>query len=160
MIVVIMGVAGSGKTTVGRMLADEMSWGFVDADDIHPLANIEKMRDGVPLTDDDRAPWLRSLRIILLAHEASDESLVLACSALTEGFRAALRTGVDDLRFVLLQAEIDVIAQRLVQREHHFFKAELLDSQFVALEVPLDAIVVNASQSPHAIVAHIRRELR
>jgi len=155
MIVVIMGVAGVGKTTVGRMLAGRLGWTFVDADDLHPAANIAKMARGEPLTDEDREPWLESIVRKLADLVARGESAVLACSALRHAFRERLRSAGNDVRFVYLRAPQDVIASRLRTRANHFFKPDLLQSQLDALEEPADALTVDASQSPESIVARI-----
>ena len=147
MIIVVMGVAGSGKTTVGRLLARRLGWPFFDADDFHPAANIEKMRRGGPLTDSDREAWLEALRAI--------QSGVIACSALKQKYRDQL----DGACFVYLKADRELLKQRLNERRGHFFPPELLDTQITALEEPGDAIVIDAGGEPEVIVAEIRRSL-
>ena len=152
MIVVVMGVTGSGKTTVGRALAERLEWPFYDADDLHPAANVEKMRRGVALTDDDRTPWLAALRSLLNELDARDA--VLACSALRRQFRAQLNEG-HDVRFVYLQADPHRIAARLAARRGHFMNPSLVQSQFEALEEPEDAITLDANLERHALVERI-----
>jgi gluconokinase len=155
MIVVIMGVAGAGKTTVGRLLAGRLHWPFVDADDLHSEANIAKMSRGEPLTDQDREPWLEAIERKLADLDSRGDSAVLACSALRRAFRDRLRQAGGDVRFVHLRAAEDVIAARLRAREAHFFRAGLLQSQFDALEEPDDALVVDAAPPPDAIVTRL-----
>lgn len=151
MIVILMGVAGSGKTTIGRRLAQDLNWESFDADDFHPAANVEKMRRGEPLTDDDRVSWLAALRGLL----ERQTSAVLACSALKKAYRERL-TGA---RFVYLKADRSLLERRLDERHGHFFNPELLDSQLAALEEPGDAVIVDAGNDPNVIVQAIRREL-
>ncbi len=146
-----MGVAGSGKTTVGRLLAQELGCEFFDADDFHPVANVEKMRQGGALTDADREGWLTALRALL----DRQTSAVLACSALKKAYRDELA----GTRFVYLRADRALLEQRLDERRGHFFNPKLLDSQLATLEEPGDAIVVDAGGDPAAIVATIRRSL-
>ena len=146
-----MGVAGSGKTTVGRLLAQELGWPFFDADDFHSAANVEKMRRGEPLTDDDRMSWLAALRA-LVEQQASG---VLACSALKKAYREQLAGA----RFVYLKANRLLLERRLDERRGHFFNPELLDSQLATLEEPGDAVIVDGGNDPNIIVQAICREL-
>jgi gluconokinase len=142
MIVVLMGVSGSGKSTVGTALAARLGWPMIDADDLHPAANVEKMRAGTPLTDEDRAPWLD--RVVDAARAASVRSgnVVLACSALKQRYRDRIRQA-GDVRFVHLTGRADVIAERLAARRHRYMPASLLASQIATLEAPGDAIVID-----------------
>ena len=160
MVVIIIGVSGAGKTTIGKELAARQGWTFYDADNFHPAANVEKMRRGVGLTDADRKPWLRQLRALIdeVLHEGV--SAVLACSALKESYRDWLRTG--GVRFVYLEASRVLIRERLTEREGHYAKADLLKSQFAALEEPApdEAVVVSAAQPPEAIVDEIEAALQ
>jgi gluconokinase len=159
MIIVLMGVAGSGKTTVGRALAARLGCAFFDADDFHPAENIARMHAGVPLTDADREPWLASLCALVERVDAAGEDVVLACSALRARFRARLRAAANDLRYVYLRADRNVIARRLGARAGHFMSADLLGSQFAALEEPDDALVLDASRTPAELAAEIERSL-
>ena len=155
MVIVLMGVAGSGKTTTGRQLAAELGWSFYDADDLHPRANVEKMSRGVPLNDADRKPWLESLRDLIRACLARDENAVLACSALKETYRAYLL--IDErVKLVYLKGDFALIQQRLKSRPAHFMKPELLASQFAALEEPAHALHVDIAAPPAEIVKTIR----
>lgn len=158
MVIVVMGVAGSGKTTVGSLLARELHWEFADGDDFHSPANIAKMRAGIPLTDADRAPWLDTLRGLAAGWIATPENAVLACSALKQSYRDILQIN-EQVRFVYLKAERDVFAQRLLERHDHYMKAQMLDSQLRTLEPPMNAIVVDANATPENIVREIRRQL-
>jgi len=158
-IVVVMGVAGVGKTTVGRLLARELDAGFVDADDYHPAANVAKMHSGKPLTDDDRRPWLARLNEVLREYAARNAGVVLACSALKQRYREQLFAGVPDGRLVYLRGTKEMIAERLGARREHFMNPALLDSQFAALEEPAHAIVADADGAPEAIAAGILPQL-
>ena len=160
MVIILSGVSGSGKTTIGIELSQQMGYQFLDADDFHPDSNIKKMSSGIPLTEADRLPWLTSLRRRIEEYLESGEDLVLACSALSRASRDRLRADDDNVRIVYLQGEKDLIRQRLQSREGHFVGAELLDSQFDALEEPNEATVVCISRSPRQIVAQIINELR
>ncbi len=159
MIIVLMGVTGSGKTTVGRLLAQQLSWQFVDGDEFHPAANIAKMRQGIALTDSDREPWLDSIREAILTWVAESESVVLACSALKEKYRSRLQVG-PAVKLVYLRGSYDVIYDRLQERHGHFATATLLASQFGDLEEPSDALIVDLRRSPEEIVSNIRLGLR
>ena len=150
-ILVVMGVAGSGKSTVGRLLAERLDWPFYDGDDLHPAENVEKMRNGIPLTDADRLPWLERLRELI----SRSERAVVACSALKESYRRTLAGGDPRVRFVYLRADPALLASRLEKRTGHFFARTLLDSQLAALEEPEDALVVDASQPADAAVEAI-----
>ncbi len=136
MIVILAGVSGSGKTTVGALLAGRLRWPFADADDFHPAANIAKMRAGIPLTDDDRWPWLRSIAAWMDDRIADGESVVLTCSALKRSYRDVLLVGRPEARMVFLAADPEVITRRLAARVGHFFPEQLLRSQLEALEPP------------------------
>lgn len=160
MIVIVMGVSGSGKTTVGQRIAAALGWRFRDADDFHPPGNIAKMTAGIPLTDEDRAPWLAVLRELLENTLAADEALVLACSALKRSYRERLSVDAARQRWVYLRAPRELIAERLKARQGHYMPAAMLDSQLAALEVPEDALVVDVSTAdPDTLVATILGEL-
>ena len=159
MIVVLMGVTGSGKTTVGRVLAKELHWKFYDADDYHPAANIEKMKQGIPLTDEDRKPWLQTLAKLIEDTRNRGENIILACSALKHAYQEYLRHHLDAVRYVCLCGSEDVIQRRLAARKGHFMNPQLLPSQFEILEPPDDAIRVDVTGSPNEIVGEIRRRL-
>jgi gluconokinase len=159
MIVVVMGVSGVGKTTVGRLLAEQMGWTFVEGDDLHPPANVAKMRRGEPLTDADRAPWLRALRRRIDELVAADASAVVTCSALKQAYRDVLAAGRPELAFVWLTAPPGVIRERLSRRAGHFMPPALLESQLATLEEPAGVAVVDVTPPPPAIVADIRRQL-
>lgn len=158
LIVILMGVSGSGKTTIGQLLAAELGCGFYDGDDFHPPENIAKMRHGDPLTDEDRFPWLDALRGFALSELEIGRSLVIACSALKEIYRERLQIP-GKIRFVHLRGDFALIEQRLATRGGHFMDAGLLQSQFDALEEPTNAIAVEISDSPAAIVGRIRELL-
>lgn len=163
MIIVVMGVSGVGKTTVGLRLAEALGARFVEGDKFHPAANIEKMSHGEALTDDDRKPWLERLAGELAADRDKGESVVLACSALKRRYRDILRAGHDDVDFVFLDADQAVIQKRLDARKGHFMPPSLLDSQFAALERPgadERAVRADATQPPEAIVASVLQTLR
>src|SRR5512142_3037918 len=147
MIIVIMGVAGAGKSTVGQLLAAELSCEFLDGDSLHPPANIEKMTRGIPLTDTDRAPWLAAIHARIVESFQRGQSLVVACSALKERYRETLADGVS-ITWVYLRGSEEIIRARLLERQHHFFKAQMLTSQFADLEEPTDAIVIYVAVEP------------
>ncbi len=159
MIVVLMGVSGSGKTTVGRLLSERLGWPLLDADDFHPPANIEKMRAGIPLTDDDRWPWLDRLNGLLRIKDSNRENALLACSALKQKYRDRLAAGCRDLRWVHLKGSFELIESRLKARKGHYMKAGLLESQFAALEEPVDAITADISAAPKAIADAVEAAL-
>ncbi|HXN85127.1 MAG TPA: gluconokinase [Candidatus Binataceae bacterium] len=160
MIVVVMGVSGAGKTTIGRLLADQLGWEFLDADDLHSPENKRKMSHGVALSDEDRAPWLASVRDLIEKNIASDADAVIACSALKRSYREKIVVDPAKVKIVYLKGSRELIAQRIAQRRNHFMNNSLLDSQFDALEEPHDAITVNISGTPQAILASILEKLR
>ena len=151
MILVVMGVSGVGKTTIGRLVADRLGWRFIDADDHHPAANVAKMAAGTPLEDTDRWPWLDALNEIL----RKERDAVLACSALRESYRKRLLAGLAETRVVFLEGSKALIASRLAARKHRYMPASLLDSQFATLEPPVDAIRIDVAQPVEASVAAI-----
>lgn len=155
MAVVIMGVTGVGKTTIGKKLANLLNWPYYDADDFHPATNIEKMRQGLALSDEDRLPWLEALNTLIRESLRRGTSTVLACSALRESYRERLKRGNEGVRFVYLCARPEVVQARLSERVGHFMNPGLLTSQFQILEVPSDAIHVNAERSPDEVVQEI-----
>jgi len=160
MVIIVMGVSGVGKTTLGRALAGELGWRFVDADDVHPAANVEKMAAGVALTDEDRAPWLERLRGLIAQALEQEESLVLACSALRRSYRQRLAVEPAQIRWVYLTAPAAVLAQRLSERTGHFMPPGLLESQLATLEPPDDALVVDVTPVSTVVMGLIRAGLK
>lgn len=158
MVVVLMGVAGSGKTAVGERLAAALGWTFLDADALHPPANVEKMARGEPLTDQDRGPWLDALAERVARWLERGEDALLACSALREAYRARV-AAAGPVHFVFLEASPAVLAERLRGRKGHFFPPALLESQLATLEPPRDALVVDADRPLDEVVAAVRRAL-
>jgi gluconokinase len=160
MIVVLMGVSGSGKTTVGELLARRVGWPYLDADDYHPPANVEKMRAGTPLTDADRWPWLERMNGLLRERDAGNESAVLGCSALRQVYRERLAAGLRDVRWVHLKGSFELIQNRLAARKHRYMPATLLRSQFATLEEPKDALTVDIGAEPEAVAEDVLRGLQ
>jgi gluconokinase len=158
-VIIIMGVAGSGKTTIGRALAASLGWSYADADDFHPQANLAKMSAGTSLDDSDRAPWLEALRLRITDALASDSTLILACSALKQSYRDLLFVNRQRMRLVYLRGTRAQLADRLATRAGHFMPASLLDSQLADLEEPADAIVTTITPPPAEIVATLRAGL-
>lgn len=158
MVIVLMGVAGAGKTTVGQLLASELGSDFKDGDDYHSAVNVEKMRNGIPLTDADRAPWLEALRVLVGGWVAEGKSGVLACSALKQRYREMLQVG-PEVQFVYLRAASMLLQERLRARRGHYMTEQMLASQLAALEEPKDAIMIDADGSPEEIVRTIRAKL-
>jgi gluconokinase len=153
LVLVLMGVVGSGKTTVGSLLAKRLGWLFADADDFHPAENIRKISHGIALTDADRAPWLAALRAAVERWQAQPQNVVLACSALKHSYRQELRAGA--VQFVYLKGDPELIATRLHQRRGHFASDSILLSQFEDLEEPTAALIVSIAQPPESIVSQI-----
>jgi gluconokinase len=158
MIIVVMGVSGSGKTTIGQALARDLGWKFYDADNLHPKANIEKMRRGEPLNDADRAPWLIEVRELLLDVAEGRQNAAVACSALKESYRKFLRVR-PDVVFIYLKVDLAVAQTRMAARAGHFMNPELAQSQFDALEEPADALQIDAALTPREIVQEIKTRL-
>jgi gluconokinase len=158
LIIVVMGVSGSGKTTVGSLLASDLGWCFADADDYHSAENVEKMRMGIPLTDADRGPWLERLRARIVEWLKSGSNGVLACSALRQVYRDRLRVN-KRVHFVFLRGARNLLSTRLLQRHDHYMKQSMLDSQLTTLEEPVDAVTVDAGLAPEKIVQQIRESL-
>ena len=155
MVIVVMGVCGSGKTTVGVRLAERLGWEFYDADDFHSPENKRKMSQGIPLTDEDRLPWLAALQAQIRTCESEGRNIVLACSALREAFRRSLASAAKEIRYVYLYGDKTVIEARLAVRKHHYMNPDLLDSQFETLEEPEGAIRVDVAGTPDEIVSEI-----
>jgi len=153
-----MGPTGSGKTTIGTLLAAQLGWQFADADSFHPPANIEKMSHGIPLTDADRAPWLATMRSAIVQWIADGANVVLACSALKNAYREELRVG-PEVKIVYLKGSYELFRQRILGRHGHFAGEGILAGQFADLEEPADAVTVDAAHTPEEIVAEIRTKL-
>ena len=158
MVVIVMGVVGAGKTTAGSLLASELGWAFADADDFHPKSNVQKIRQGIPLTDADRDPWLEHLRHAIDGWIANRKNVVLACSALKRSYRTTLCAG-SEVRFVHLKGNADLIADRLRSRHGHFAGESILASQLAELEEPDSAVTVDIARTPEQIVEEIRNRL-
>jgi gluconokinase len=160
-VIVIFGVSGAGKTTVGELLARELGWHFYEADDFHSPANIEKMRRGVPLTDDDRWPWLENLRELIERCVAASENAVLACSVLKRAYRKHLRVSAE-VELVFLRGDYVLVAGQLRHRRGHFMNPELLQSQFADLEEPQpeeEVLTIELGRTPHELVKEIKKKL-
>jgi gluconokinase len=160
MVIIIMGVTGAGKSTIGRLLAAKLGWPFFDADDFHPKANVEKMHSGRPLTDADRAPWLAALRVLITDYVRQGRDAIIACSALKAEYRARLRVDAQRVVFVYLTGDPALIRTRLAARQGHFMPPALLDSQMALLEPPTDGVCVDVTLTPAMIVENIREALR
>jgi gluconokinase len=161
-IVIVFGVSGAGKTTIGKLLAEQLGWQFYEADDFHPRANIEKMRSGRPLTDEDRWPWLERLREQIARSITAKDNAVLACSALKRAYRDRLRVS-DDVTFVFLRGDYALVAEQLRHRRGHFMNPELLRSQFADLEQPEpdeDVLTTELGRTPQELVEDIKTKLR
>jgi gluconokinase len=158
-VIIVMGVAGSGKTTVGRALATSLGWSYADADDFHPPANFAKMSAGTPLDDADRAPWLEALRRRITDALARDTTLIVGCSALKQSYRDLLFVNRQRMRLVYLRGTREQLAARLATRTGHFMPVGLLDSQLADLEEPADALVAAITPPPAEIVATLRAGL-
>ena len=160
MVVVLMGVSGSGKTTIGKILAGKLGWPFVEGDDYHPAANVEKMRAGKPLTDEDRRPWLAALRERVDRACTTGENIVLACSALKHAYQDYLeRHDPACVHYVYLHGSEELIKKRLAARKGHFMNPALLHSQFETLEPPAEAVRVDVAGSPEDVADEVRRRL-
>jgi gluconokinase len=158
MVILLMGVSGSGKTTIGQMLSGQLNWPFIDGDSLHSAGNIAKMAAGIPLTDDDRAPWLQSIHAVIERWQAQHKNGIVASSALKEQYRQILLTS-SETKLVYLRGSYDLIYSRMQHRPGHYMKPEMLQSQFATLEDPKDAIVVDISLSAEQIVSTIRQKL-
>jgi len=151
-VIFITGVSGSGKTTIGKLLAEKTGYAFYDADDFHPQQNIDKMKAGQPLTDADRLPWLGNLHQLAM-EQIKSQTIIIACSALKTAYRQQLGKGMEaNCSWVFLKGSYDTILHRIRQREQHYMPASLLQSQFDALELPQDAVEADISLQPDAIV--------
>jgi gluconokinase len=161
-VIVVMGVSGSGKSTVGKLLAARLHWPYAEADDFHPPDNIRKMAAGIALTDEDRRPWLAAISAWIDKQIAAGEPGVVTCSALKRAYRDRLHGGRPEVQLVYLHGDRDLIAARLAARHGHFFRVELLDSQFAALEEPTpdeDVLVVPVTGTPEEVVEEIHKRL-
>ena len=152
MIIVMMGVAGSGKTTIGQLLASKLGWPFFEGDDFHSPANVEKMAQGTPLTDEDREGWLTAIAEQIRQLESESRSGVIACSALKDSYRKKLSSAAKNVKFVFLRGDYDSIRERLEARAGHYMKSTLLQSQFDILEQPENSLDIDIRNSPEKIV--------
>jgi gluconokinase len=160
-IVIVFGVSGAGKTTIGKLLAEQLGWTFYEADDFHPRANIEKMRSGRPLTDEDRWPWLERLRDQIMRSITANENAVLACSALKRAYRECLRVG-DRVKFVFLRGDYALVEKQLGHRRGHFMDPALLRSQFADLEEPTsdeNVLTIELGPTPEKLVEEVKTKL-
>ncbi|MCC5667306.1 gluconokinase [Nostoc sp. CHAB 5784] len=167
MIIIVMGVSGSGKTTIGKLLADSLEWEFSDADAFHSPENVEKMRRDIPLSEADRTPWLQDLQTAIKHWLQENKNVVLACSALKDSYRQFLVLDSDGsanakgerIKLVYLKGSYELIQMRLQKRSNHYMSEKLLNSQFYTLEEPLDTISIDIAQPPQVIVQNIRTAL-
>ena len=158
-VVIIAGVSGVGKTTVGRLLASDLGWNFCEGDDFHPSGNLQKMTAGVPLSDEDRWPWLEQLKSVIDAAVREDRPTIVACSLLKESHRRYLNDDLGHVQAVFLTADERLVAERLNRRSSHYFPKDLLPSQLEAWEDPEEGLTVDASKDPIEIVAVIKKKL-
>lgn len=161
-LLLVTGVSGSGKTTVGRLAAAEFGWAFHDADDYHPPANVAKMSAGIPLDDEDRAPWLAAIRAAIEANLATGKGAVFACSALKQSYRKTLCGGLEAVGLVFLRGDRETLMARMQSRDGHFMKPEMLDSQLAVLEEPPpgEAIRIDIRMPETEIIRTIRTHFR
>lgn len=159
MVIVLTGVCGAGKTTIGLLLARTLSVRFYEGDDYHSQEAIDKMAKNIPLTDTDRQPWLAELQQLIKVHSHRGETVIIACSALKQSYRDFLCQSGRDVHFVLLRGEYDLISRRLIQRKGHYATQDLLASQFAILEEPVTGLAVDVAAPPREIVEKIRRRL-
>ena len=159
MIVLVMGVSGVGKTTIGRLLATALGGQYIEGDDFHPPANLAKMRSGLPLSDEDRRPWLQALGKALQARGMKGAPVVLGCSALRESYRQLILASCPQCQIVWLRGSPELVAARIRSRHGHFMPARLLENQFAVLESPASAIAVDIDQTPEAIVRQVLDQL-
>jgi gluconokinase len=159
MIVLVMGTTGAGKTTVGKLLAEKLNWVFLDADDFHPSANIAKMKQGIPLDDADRVPWLAAIHHRLIIETAAGKNCVLACSALKKSYRETIDAGLD-VRTVYLKGTYEEMRAHILARHGHFAGEGILAGQFRDLEEPEDAIVVSVEHSPEEVAEEVLQSLK
>ncbi|MDJ0694070.1 gluconokinase [Mastigocoleus sp. MO_188.B34] len=160
MIIILIGVSGSGKTTIGKQLADSLNWQFYDADDFHSAKNIEKMQAAIPLEDSDRIPWLQTIADAIATWLEENQNIVMACSALKESYRQLLLTDRKNIKFIYLKGSFELIQKRLKKRENHFMSERLLKNQFDVLEEPSGIPTVDISKQPEKIVKTIREILK
>jgi gluconokinase len=159
MIIIVMGVSGSGKTTIGKLLADLLQWEFSDADAFHSPENVEKMRCGIPLSEADRIPWLQDLQTAIKHWLQENKNVVLACSALKDSYRQFLVLDCERIKLVYLKGSYELIQKRLQERSNHYMSEKLLNSQFNTLEEPLNILSMDVAQPPQIIVQNIRTAL-
>jgi len=161
MIIIVMGVTGSGKTTIGKMLAEGLGWGFYEGDEFHPAGNVSKMKKGIPLNDNDRMPWLNTIRKLIMKCIKEKENAIITCSALKDSYRNLLARNNKEIKLVYLKGDYNVIQKRLKNknRKNHFMNPNLLKSQFDALEEPKNALEIDISKKPKIIVESIKSEL-
>lgn len=154
-ILLLTGVSGSGKSTIGKLLSAELQWPFYDGDDFHPPSNIKKMASGTPLTDNDRWPWLESLKRKIEEKATAQKNAIFACSALRQAYRDFLTANLPQVKIIYLRGTPEILTERLRKRKNHFMRSEMLASQLATLEEPVDALIVDIAKSPEAIVAEI-----
>lgn len=159
MVLIVMGVAGCGKTSVGRMLSEKLGWKYYEGDDYHPKENVEKMSNGIPLNDDDRKPWLLKLRSIIEDALSQGINIIITCSALKESYREILKVN-KEVKFIYLKGSYELIEARMKLRKNHFMKPGMLKSQFEALQEPADAITIEIDQSLEDIQKNILSEIK
>ncbi len=153
--IILMGVSGCGKTTIGHMLASRLEWEFFESDEYHSSEDVHKMSTGIPLTDEDRWPWLVRLHQVLNEHFQLKQPLVLACSALKESYRDILTGEMPGIVYIYMKGDFEIIQKRMKARENHYMKADMLQSQFDALEEPTDALIVDILCHPEEIISQI-----
>ncbi len=158
MILIIMGVSGCGKTTIGKMLSAKLNWKYFEGDEYHPQENIEKMKNGIPLNDSDRKPWLLKLQYIINDALSKKVNIIITCSSLKESYRKILKVS-NEVRFIYLKGSYSLIEKRMNERKDHFMKPGMLKSQFDALEEPTDAIIVDIDNSSENILIQILSKL-